>query len=339
MIGDHPRDQHEGSADSSAEHNGEEAAPHVSLGELLQVDPRELIIGANVRGQVALDREFVRSIRDRGVREPIQVRRRTGDGALVVRKGKRRTLGAIEAGQALVRVLVEPDVDPGEDDTVGQVERIVDQLRESRCGSAARRCPAGNRFRITSITYAESVRGPTVRAMPVAEVDRQIGPQHGRLILHTSREGVGAQLGHDLTIEVTRWSGRLRFAANQVASELTVTVDMRSMDIVDGIGGIAPLSERDKREILRNAWKILSVDRYPEGTFVAERISEDAVDGTLSLLGRSHELRLAYRIDGEHYRASGTVRQSDYGIKPFSAFFGALKLADAVRVRAELDRL
>jgi polyisoprenoid-binding protein YceI len=174
--------------------------------------------------------------------------------------------------------------------------------------------------------------------MPSPEVDRQIGPQHDHLILHTSREGVAARVGHDLTIEMTRWSGRLRVGDNQVASELSVTVDMGSMRIVEGTGGIAPLSEREKREILRNARKILAVDRYPEGTFVAEKISEDTVDGTLSLLGRSHELRLAYRIDGARYRASGTVRQSDYGIKPFSTLFGALKLADAVRVEAELDR-
>lgn len=169
-------------------------------------------------------------------------------------------------------------------------------------------------------------------------MDRQIGPQHGHLILHMSREGVAAPAGHDLTIEMTRWSGRLRVGVDPVASELTVTVDMGSMRIVGGTGGITPVSERDKREILRNARKILLVDRYPEGTFVAEEISEDAVDGTLSLLGRSHGLRLEYRIDGERYRASGTVRQSDYGIKPFTALFGALKLADAVRVEAELDR-
>jgi polyisoprenoid-binding protein YceI len=174
--------------------------------------------------------------------------------------------------------------------------------------------------------------------MPSPEVDRVIGPQDGHLILYTSREGVAAHVGHDLTIEMRRWSGRLRVADDQVAGELTVTVDMGSMRILEGIGGIAPLSEREKREILRNAWKILAVDRYPEGTFVAEKISEDTVDGTLTLLGRSHELRLAYRIDGERYRASGTVRQSDYGIKPFSAFFGALKLADVVRVEAELGR-
>jgi polyisoprenoid-binding protein YceI len=173
--------------------------------------------------------------------------------------------------------------------------------------------------------------------MPAPEVDRRIGPEHGRLVVHTTREGLAAQAGHDLTIEMTRWSGRLRAGTKPAASELTVTVDMRSMRIAGGTGGIKPLSGLDKREILHNARKILSVDRYPEGTFVAEKIGDDAVDGTLSLLGRSHALRLAYRIDGERYWASGLVRQSDYGIKPFSAFLGALKLADAIRVEAELD--
>ncbi|WP_433295912.1 ParB/RepB/Spo0J family partition protein [Pseudonocardia sp. CA-142604] len=121
-------DQHEIHPDSGAElHASDSENP---LGELLQADPRELIVGPNIRRQVVLDQGFVRSIRDRGVREPIQVRRRAEDGALVVRKGKRRTLAAIEAGLAQVRVLVEPDADP-EEDSAGQIERIVDQLEEN----------------------------------------------------------------------------------------------------------------------------------------------------------------------------------------------------------------
>ena len=144
-------------------------------------------------------------------------------------------------------------------------------------------------------------------------------------------------MGHDLTIEMTGWSGRLRVELDPAASQLTVTVDMGSMHIVEGTGGLAALSDREKREILRNARRILSVDRYPEATFVADKITDDAVDGTLSLLGRSRPLRLAYRIDGRRHRVRGTIRQSDYGIAPFRAFFGALKLADAVRIEAELD--
>jgi polyisoprenoid-binding protein YceI len=173
--------------------------------------------------------------------------------------------------------------------------------------------------------------------MPVPSAYQLIGPRQGTLILYTSREGVAAHVGHDLTIEMTRWSGRLRVGSDPAASELTVTVDMGSMHIVEGAGGLAALSDGEKRKILRNARKILSVDRYPEATFVAKKITNTTVDGTLSVHGRSHPLRLAYRIDGGRHRIRGTIRQSDYGIKPFRAFFGALKLADAVRIEAALD--
>ncbi|WP_298800410.1 chromosome partitioning protein ParB [uncultured Pseudonocardia sp.] len=109
-----------------------------AVGELAWADPRTLIVGINIRGEVRLDRHFVRDIAERGVREPITVRRRD-DGALVVRKGKRRTLGAIEAGCALVRVFIEPEPDPADPatgdgavmDAAAQIERIVDQLGEN----------------------------------------------------------------------------------------------------------------------------------------------------------------------------------------------------------------
>ena len=100
------------------------------VGELRWVDPAELIVGVNVRLDPRLDKDFIRSIRDRGVREVIVVRRRE-DGRLVVRKGKRRTLGAVAAEQARVRVLVEPDPEPTEASRAEQVERIVDQIEEN----------------------------------------------------------------------------------------------------------------------------------------------------------------------------------------------------------------
>jgi len=102
----------------------------MAVGELLWIDPRSLIVGVNVRGDAHLDRHFVADIAERGVREPITVRR-NDEGELVVRKGKRRTLAAVEAGLPRVRVFVEPDPDPSDGDTAGWVERIVDQLGEN----------------------------------------------------------------------------------------------------------------------------------------------------------------------------------------------------------------
>ncbi|ODU05229.1 MAG: hypothetical protein ABS81_08165 [Pseudonocardia sp. SCN 72-86] len=100
------------------------------LGVLMWVDPASLIVGLNTRRELTLDAHFVASIRDRGVREPITVRRRD-DGALVVRKGQRRTLAAVKVGLTRIRAVLEAQADPVADDTAQQIDRIVDQLGEN----------------------------------------------------------------------------------------------------------------------------------------------------------------------------------------------------------------
>ena len=110
----------------SHEHGAEVVEPEFCL---MWVDPRDLIIGVNARKEVHLDRHFVADIRRRGVQEPITARR-GAEGELVVRKGQRRALGAVEAQRAMVPVLLTGAQDPDED---GQatIDRIVDQLGEN----------------------------------------------------------------------------------------------------------------------------------------------------------------------------------------------------------------
>lgn len=93
--------------------------------EVLWVDPRELIIGDNVRTAVELDKGFVA---DRGVRQIIPVRRDEAD-RLVVQIGQKRVLAAIEAGLDRVRVVVE--IEQGTDERDRRIDRILDQLGEN----------------------------------------------------------------------------------------------------------------------------------------------------------------------------------------------------------------
>jgi polyisoprenoid-binding protein YceI len=172
---------------------------------------------------------------------------------------------------------------------------------------------------------------------------QQLGPDSGRLILHTYRSGLAAQAGHDLTIEITRWSGELDRGDDIATSRLEVHIDIGSMVVREGIGGVKPLSDRDRREIVVTARKQLAADRYPEATFVAETFEPDSagggtISGTLTLHGQERPLRLQVRkIGDEHYNATATVVQSEFGIKPYSGMFGTLKLRDAVDVEADVD--
>ena len=127
-------------------------------------------------------------------------------------------------------------------------------------------------------------------------------------------------------------------------ASLAVKVDLGALAVRAGTGGIKPLTDRDKREIAVTARKVLSADRYPEATFTATSFeagpdgASGTIAGTLVLGGQSRPQRLQVsQTSPGHYRATTTVRQTDFGIKPYSAFLGSLKVADAVQVEVDLD--
>ena len=169
-----------------------------------------------------------------------------------------------------------------------------------------------------------------------------VGPEHGRLMLRTARQGLAAQVGHDLLIEVTSWSGAVTVAEDPAASSVDITIDTGSLVVREGTGGIKPLSERDIRDIAQTTRRLLRVDRHPRARFVSTEVRPRTggaeLAGTFSLAGTERPLTLTVVELGVHrYRATGRVVQSEYGIKPYSAMLGALKLADPVEVEVELD--
>lgn len=94
-----------------------------TTGTIEHIDPNDLLLEVNVRPDQALNKQFIASIKENGVLEPI-LARRGGDGALYVRAGARRTMAAREAGLTSVPVYVT-DAD---DDTA---TRIVQQITEN----------------------------------------------------------------------------------------------------------------------------------------------------------------------------------------------------------------
>ncbi len=117
---------------------------------------------------------------------------------------------------------------------------------------------------------------------------------------------------------------------------------MGSLVVREGTGGLKPLTDRDKREIAVTARKVLAADRHPEATFTAAEFAAAAggggeISGTLTLAGRSQPIRLQVSESGSgSYLATASVVQTQFGIKPYSGFLGALKVRDAVEVRAEV---
>ena len=184
--------------------------------------------------------------------------------------------------------------------------------------------------------------GEPYGAYMAAAGKHRVGPDRGSLLLRTGRQGLAASAGHDLRIEVTEWSGELVIGEDLAASTVEVSFGTGSLLVRDGTGGVKPLSERDKREIAANARKVLRSDSQPHGRFVSTsaRVGDNGgtLAGTLTLLGIDRPIELTVAdLGGDRYKVTGRVIQSEYGIKPYTAMLGALRLADAVEIEAEID--
>jgi polyisoprenoid-binding protein YceI len=119
----------------------------------------------------------------------------------------------------------------------------------------------------------------------------RLGPEAGRLLVHTSRTGLGAKAGHDLTIEVTRWHGHATVdTADPANSSVTVQVDVDSFEVRQGTGGVKPLTDADRALIKKTLGEqVLHTAQHPTITFRSRRVDGSAgsftLDGELTIMG------------------------------------------------------
>jgi hypothetical protein len=188
----------------------------------------------------------------------------------------------------------------------------------------------------------------------------RLGPDAGRVVIKTTRAGLAARAGHDLTIEVTRWSAQVQVPAEDdggpAAATVSADLDLGSLEVREGTGGALPLTDRDRREIKKQMSQILgsatatfaSTRVIPSGSgfsgsgfsgsgFSGSGFSGGAVEGTVTLNGKTQPARLQVTAPGDgQYRGSATLNQTGFGVKPYSGFFGTLKLKDEVTLEFQL---
>ena len=180
---------------------------------------------------------------------------------------------------------------------------------------------------------------------PVTATVWNLDASDGQLLVHTGVTGRAAKMGHRLTIAMNTWLATVRWSAGEPAeAELTVEVD--SLQVLRGEGGVKALSGLEKTLARSNALKVLDADRFPQIRFQASDI--DTVDdgyrltGTLEIHGVAGERGIELRVEdlGGAWRLScqAEVRQSEYGIKPYSMLMGSMKVVDTVTVSFTAER-
>ena len=154
---------------------------------------------------------------------------------------------------------------------------------------------------------------------------------------------MGAKLAHDLILTPTQWSGTMNVDAdNPAASSASLTIDARSIEIVEAVGGMKGLSDKDRRDIGKNIdEKVLETGKHPQLTFESTSVSGSEPNftaaGNMTIRGNTRPVNVALAVNGSQVTATTKISQKDFGIKPFSAMMGAIKLRDDVDFELTVD--
>lgn len=158
------------------------------------------------------------------------------------------------------------------------------------------------------------------------------------LLVFTFKEGLLSKVAHDLKIRAQRFELRIGDDLS-----LDLRVDVRGLRVVQAMVDRreAPelLSSKDKSKIEDTLCSkdVLDAERYPQVHFRSTSVvaTEDGYDvaGELTLRDRTRALEAEVARVGDRLEAEVRLRQPDFGITPYSALLGALKVKPEVRVR------
>ena len=159
----------------------------------------------------------------------------------------------------------------------------------------------------------------------------------GHIWVETRREGMLAPIGHDLRLEARRF----KLSLSLDAGELSLSLSAADIVVRSAINGAVErpkaLNRLERVKIERKiAGDVLDAQRYPKITFTGTTITPCdeglKTKGRLTLRGVTRPLSALIVDTGESLEARITLKLSDYGISPITAFMGALRVNDEVSV-------
>lgn len=158
-------------------------------------------------------------------------------------------------------------------------------------------------------------------------------------LVFTFKEGLLSPIAHDLKIRVESFEITVDDAN---PPSIQARFDAKSLKVVtamrDGVEALGDLTENDRRKIDDETRKaVLKAKRHPEVRFKSRSVSAQGegvrVQGDLDLVGRSRAIGFTAREVGTDWVAEIDIHQPDFGIKPYKALLGTLKIKPTIRVR------
>ena len=157
-------------------------------------------------------------------------------------------------------------------------------------------------------------------------------------VVYTWADGLLSAFAHDLAIGV----GAFTLDVDAASGAISARFDAASLRVIgamrSGAATPTPLADRDRAEIeLPIRGPILAADGHPAITFASSRVTlmgrDMAIEGTLTIRGRAGAITSVARPADGGLVAEATIHTPDFGIAPFKAMLGTLRVKPDVRVR------
>lgn len=158
---------------------------------------------------------------------------------------------------------------------------------------------------------------------------------NGQFYVFTFKEGLLSSIAHDLRLSLPQ------FEISFNGADVDATFNLKSLVVEGAVANreidTAALSAADLKKIKRTIDReVLKTSQFSSARLSA-RLNAQSLTGTLHLHGRSHSI--AGKLETANGIAFGAVEivPSNWGIKPYAALFGALKLQDRVLIEFEVE--
>lgn len=192
-------------------------------------------------------------------------------------------------------------------------------------------------------TKAQAAKKSSLPPAPAAQPRTYtIAASESSFTVFVGKAGLLSGLAHDHLIAVKSFVGRVSVAADLTQSTLQLEADAKSFTVLD-----KEVSEKDRAQITKAMHEeVIESAKYPQLTFKSVSITNVKpagsgaqsflLNGDLTLHGVTKRIAVpvTVTITPQQLRATGsyTLKQTDFGIKPYSAGLGAIKVKNEVTV-------
>ena len=181
-----------------------------------------------------------------------------------------------------------------------------------------------------------------------------VDAEHSEVRFLVYKAGALSAFGHDHTVDAHGFKGEVYLAATFTDSSFALSLPVKDFQVDDpasrqaeGADFTSKPSADDVKGTTANMLgpHLLDAAQYPEVTIQSVKLtgSEAKAEATvrITLHGTARDLKVPFTLSrsGDELTASGgfELRQSEFGITPFSAAGGGLQVADVIKVKFKIQ--